>query len=278
MNVRNLFRTAMVAAPMAIMPMKGAAQSAAHVAENAQKIVVADTIKAAKTTVQDARTVVLKKWDGHFDGNVVDGKIGNGKLNYNEKAKTVLAETAPAKTTYDISGQFVHANGMPGNSAYRLDGVTRRGNNEYSVQALYGSGNGKSNFGGGIGYTRDFPLLDNHNGSKLEAYGKLSAVADIRRDRVTKPVDHLGIAHTTLVGGIKGNAKVGDFNLGADAYIGGGESIRIKANSDKKDTYSHFAWGAKIKAGFKNVYAFVTGGKAPETNGGFVGAGAGVKF
>lgn len=277
MNIRQTIKAAAVALPLAIAPMKSAAQSAAHVAENAQKIVAVDTAKVAKAGVQDARTIILKKWDGHFDGNVVNGRIGNGKLKYNEKAKTILAETATPKTTFDISGQYVHANGLP-SDAYKLEGYARRGNNEYGVVTQYASGNGKSNFGGGISYTRDFPLLDNHAGSKLEAYGKLSAIADIRRDKVTKPIDHLGIAHTTLVGGIKGNVKVGNVNLGADAYAGGGESIRIKANSDKKDTYSHLAYGAKIKAGFKNVYAFVTGGKAPETNGGFVGAGAGVKF
>ena len=215
MNIRNSIKAAAIALPMAIAPMKGAAQSAAHVADNAQRIVVADTAKAVKAGVQDARTVVLKRWDGHFDGSVVNGRIGNGKLLYNEKARTVLAETAPEKTVFDINGQFLHANGLPSN-AYRLEGTATKGHNEYGVATQYASGHGKSNFGGGISYARNFPLLDNHAGSNLQAFGKLSATADIRRMAV-EDKDHLGIAHATLVGGLRGNARLGNFNLGGEA-------------------------------------------------------------
>ena len=279
MNVKNYLKAAAVALPLAVAPVKASAQSQ-NIVKAAERVLAADTLKAMDAKAKDARVLTLTSYKGKFCGDVKAGKINNGTLDYAEKGHDVpLMELANAnkKTMIGFEGSYIHANGLP-SDAFKLEANIRRGNNEYGAHTMYSSGGGKSNFGGGGSYTRDFPLLNDHKGSKLEAFGRLSATADIRRDRVTKPIDHLGILHTDLVGGIKGNKKIGDFNLGGEAYVGGGESIRLKANSDKKDSYSHLSYGGKIKVGFKKVYAFVTGGKAPETEGGFIGAGAGVKF
>lgn len=277
------FKTLALAGTMALAPMSHASAQASRVAHSAQKIVVADTAKVAADSVKtmsDAfhQSPMVGRYKGHLDFSVGDGgRITKGQGYYTEKAHSLIPETTNQGVQFDVNGSYVMANGLPTN-AYRLEGSARQANNQYGVHTQYaGGGHGKSNFGGGVSYRRYFPLLNNHEGSKLEAFGDLSATADIRRMAI-QDKDHLGIAHATLVGGLSGNAKLGNFNLGGEAFVGGGESIRLKANADKKDSYSHFSWGARVKAGFKKVYAFFETGKSPVNEGTYNAVGAGVNF
>ena len=254
MNVRNFVKTAAVALPMAFAPMKGAAQSAAKVAENAQRIVAEDTIKAANTSgLQDARTVVLKKWNGHFDGSVKNGRIGDGNLVYNEKAKTLLPEKK-GKVDINIDANYIHGDELVNNGGFGLHGSAQAGNNLYDVAGLVAHKDPLTDFVAKASYTRLFPL-----GSGFAATAKGEAEGVIHR---VKTGDSWGAAYGSVKAGAKYEHKF-DNGMRVAAKAEAGPAFGFTEKEDRFHDFQkvRFVADGELEAGMNKVSLFVKGGK-----------------
>ena len=129
MNVRQTLKAMAVALPLALTPASKATAQAANIVKNAEKIVVTDTLKAMENKAVDSRTLLLKKYNGHFNGNVVNGKIGNGKLDYAEKGRLVPASEyadKANKTSLNFDATFIKADNLPA-PGFKIHGGLQKG-------------------------------------------------------------------------------------------------------------------------------------------------------
>ena len=88
MNMKTIKALA-IALPMSLCAGKAGAQSS-NILKAAERIVTTDSTVVAKDTLKaldakaaDARTYVMKKYNGHFNGNVRGGRIADGTLEMN---------------------------------------------------------------------------------------------------------------------------------------------------------------------------------------------------
>lgn len=241
-------KTLAVALPLATMAPKASAQ-ATRITEGAQKVLTGAAKDSLKTISHDPRTVSLSQYNGFYKGTVVNGKIGNGNLQYAEKGKTTLYEF-PTKTTFKADAAFIKADNLPA-PGFKIHGNAARGKDEYDVAFAYASKNGYSDMIANVAYTRNFPL-----GSGFTAYGKGGVNNLIRREAV-KGGDHHGIVTPHLDAGIKFDHKFSnDITVGATAEVGGGPSFYLKTDAGKTEVKRNVMYNAEGRVGMKKVEVF----------------------
>ena len=268
MNVRTI-KTLAAASMMAFgVSTKAVAQSAKTIQKAAQEIVTKDTIKTVKGDVRDARTVLLKKYHGHFDGNVKSGKIADGKLVYTEKGKTILPES---KNKVDIYADAGYVNGKDlVNGGIRLHGSAQTGNNLFDVTGVYAMKEPATDFVAKTSYTRLFPL-----NSEFALTGKAEAEGVIHR---VKGSDSWGAAYGSVQGGVKYAHKF-DNGMKVAAKAEAGPAIGFTEKEDVAHAFkkTQFVANAELEAGLNRTSVFVSGGK-DAVYGNNIGAGVRVQF
>ena len=274
MNVRQTLKAMAVALPLALTPASKATAQAANIVKNAEKIVVTDTLKAMENKAVDSRTLLLKKYNGHFNGNVVNGKIGNGKLDYAEKGRLVPASEyadKANKTSLNFDATFIKADNLPA-PGFKIHGGLQKGKDGADVTFGYASKNGYSDMIANASYTRNFPL-----GSGFTAYGKAGANTIIRREAV-KGGDHHGIFTPNLNAGMKYDHKFpSKVTVGATAEVGGGPAFYLKTDAGKTQVKRNVMYNAEARVGYKDVEVFGQAGR-DDILGNQFGVGTRVKF
>lgn len=254
MNVRSMIASTFAAAAM-MVPAKSGAQ-ANKVLNAAQNVVVADTVKAAKAGAQDAKTVLLKKYNGHFYGNVKNGKIAEGNLQYTEAGKTMFPEGAEKAKAEGI-GITIDAGVVSGkdmvNTGYRVQGAAQKGKDLFEVSGTYAMNEPQTDFIANASYTRLFPV--NKDVSLTAKAGVEGAIK-----RYTGQ-DNWGLAWPQVLGGAKFQHNFNGIKVGAKAEAGVGASIVEKEHINHDVAKAAFLANGEIEAGINNVSAFISGGK-----------------
>jgi len=256
MSIRTYLKAAAVALPLAFGGVKATAQSAQGVLKSAEKVVTTDTLKTMDQKAVDARTLLLKRYKGHFQGDVKNGRISNGSLDYKEAGKTVPAASvvnANSSAVVTAEGSYVHGSKLAG-AGYRLRGAVEKNHDTFDATAIFAKGNKKSDMVGDFSYTRNFPLT---NG--LNATGKLGAEGVAHK---VNGGDSYGTMAPHLTAGLKyQHAFDNGVKLGAKGEVGGAMPFNFKSETLKKVESPKFVANAEVEAGYKNVSAFVNGGK-----------------
>lgn len=275
MNVRQTLRAMAVAIPMALVPSSKVAAQSANVVKAAENVVAADTVRALDAKAAEGRTLLLKSYKGHFKGNVAQGRIADGSLDYAEKGRTVpmsdFATSDKTKLTFDasvISGRDLVGPG------FRMHAGAERSNNIVDVTGMYStkSGTGRSTMMVDGSYTRAFPL-----GSGFDALGTVGTRYTVQREAFAGG-DHHGVFSPELLGGIRYQHKFNNgVRVGAKGQVGGAHNILVKAEKYHPQTKTVVIANGEAEVGYKNVSLFANGGK-DATAGGFVGGGARVTF
>ncbi len=269
MNIRSI-RTLVAAGMMAIAApsTKAVAQSAKTIEKAAQEIVTKDTIKTVKGDVKDARTVLLKKYHGHFDGNVKSGKIADGKLTYTEKGKTILPEKS-GKVAISADAGYVNGKDLA-NGGIRVHGSAQTGNNVFDVTGVWAQKEPKTDWVAKASYTRLFPINQDF---ALTAKGEAEGV--IHR---VKGGDSFGEAWPqALVGGQYTHKFDNGMRVAAKAEAGAAFKITEKEHTFHDISSTKFVANAEVEAGMNRTSVFVSGGN-DAVMGANVGAGVRVKF
>lgn len=254
MNIGRTLKTLAVALPLSVAAPKAAAQ-ATQITEGAQKVITTTAKDTLKAMTQDARTVSLKQYNGHYRGSVVNGKIGNGNLQYAEKGKTVLYEAPGTKPNLSFDAAFITADKLPA-PGFKIHGAMEKGKDGVDVAFAYASKNGYSDMIANASYTRNFPL-----GSGFTAYGKGGVNNIIRREAVPGG-DHHGIVTPNLNAGLKFDHKFSNkVTLGATAEVGGGPAFYLKTDAGKTQVKRNVMYNAEVRAGFDKVEVFGQGGR-----------------
>lgn len=242
-------KTLAVALPLATMAPKASAQ-ATRITEGAQKVLTSAAKDSLKTVQHDPRTVSLSQYNGFYKGTVVNGKVGNGNMQYAEKGKTVLYEAPAGKTNLKFDAAFIKADNLPA-PGFKLHGGLEKGKNGYDVTFAYASKNGYSDMIANASYTRNFPL-----GAGFTAYGRGGANTIIRREAV-KGGDHHGIFTPNLNAGLKYDHKFPNkIRVGATAEVGGGPAIYLKTNAGKAEVKRNVMYNAEVRGGYDKVEVF----------------------
>ena len=270
MNIRSL-RTMAVAGLMAMgaSSSKVAAQSAAQTVKAAQEVVTKDTIKNVSGNVRDAKTILLKKYHGHFDGSVKNGKIADGSLEYAEKGKTVLPTT---KGGIDIKGDagYVWGSDLVNNGGFRLQGTAQTGNNIFGVSGLVAHKDPKTDFVAKANYTRLFPLSED-----FALTGKAEVEGVINRVRGG---DSFGQAWPQALVGAKYEHKFDNgVKVAAKGEAGAAFKITEKEHSYHDIPGAKFVVNGEAEVGLHRTSLFVSGGK-DAVYGNNIGAGVRVDF
>lgn len=270
MNIRSI-RTMAVAGMMALgaSSSKAVAQSAQGIEKAAQEIVTKDTIKTVKGDVRDARTILLKKYHGHFDGSVKSGKVADGRLKYTEKGKTILP---PAKNNgIAISADAGYVNGKDlVNGGIRVHGSAQTGNNVFDVTGVWAQKEPMTDWVAKGSYTRLFPVNNEFAvTAKAEAEGVIHRV---------KGGDSFGEAWPqALVGGQYTHKFDNGMRLSAKAEAGAAFKITEKEHTFHDIPGAKFVANGEIEAGLNRTSVFVSGGR-DAVMGNNVGAGVRVNF
>ena len=270
MNIKSIGKFA-VASLMAITPAtKVAAQSAAETTKAAQEIVTKDTIKTVQGNVRDAKTILLKKYHGHFDGNVKAGKIADGKLDYAEKGKTILPPEKSGKIDIKADAGYVFGDNLVNNGGFRIQGSAQTGNNLFGVSGLVAHKDPCTDFVAKANYTRLFPVSrDVAITAKAEAEGVINRV---------RGGDSYGQAWPQALVGAKYEHKFpSGMKFAARGEAGAGFKITEKEHSFHDIPNAKFVANAEAELGLNRTSVFVSGGK-DAVYGNNVGAGVRVQF
>ena len=252
MNMKSTLKALAVALPLSVAPVKASAQ-AAQITEGAQKVLTASAKDTLKVAAQDARTVVLKQYNGHYKGSVVNGKVGSGALDYAERGKTALYEEN-VKPNVHVGASFLSADKLP-SAGLKIEGGLVKEKNGFDVSFAYASKNGYSDMIADASYKRVLPL-----GSGFQAYGKAGANSHIYRQAVVGG-DHYGRFTPYAEGGISYDHKFPNkVTVGASAGVGGGPAIALKANPDKSQVVKNIHYGGEARVGYDKVEVFGRGG------------------
>lgn len=277
MNIRSL-KTMAVAGLMAFSAgtAKVAAQTAQGTLNKASEIVVKDSSKVAsdslaamKEGVRDARTILLKKYSGHFQGSVKQGRIADGSLEYAEKGKTILAPSKNAnKINFAVDGGVTTGSEMCNQVGYKFHGSAQKHNTKFDVTGIYAGKEPKSDFIAKASATQFFPL---NKDVSLLAKGEVEGA--IRRVRGG---DSFGEAWPQLLGGAKYEHK---FDNGMRVAVQGEAGVAAKI-TEKEHTFhdipsAKFVYNAEGEFGVNQVSGFVGATKDAATGNGVYG---GVRF
>lgn len=275
MSIKTYLKAAAVALPLMFSgASKATAQSAQGMVKSAEKVITAgDTLKAMDQKAADARTLLLKRYKGHFQGSVKNGRIANGTLNYQEKGHTIpvatLATNKNASTTLAVDGSYVGAKNLP-SAGYKLTGSAEKGHDAFEASALYAGAKGKHDVIGNVSYTRSFPLAQD-----LSATGKASVEGAAHK--ITNG-DSYGTIAPQLAAGLKyQHAFENGAKVGVKGELGGAQPFNFKSETLKSVGKTQFVANAEVEAGYKNVSAFVNGGK-DAIMGNNIGGGVRIKF
>lgn len=276
MSIKTYLKAAAVALPLMFSgASKATAQSAQGVMKSAEKVITAsDTLKAMDQKAADARTLLLKRYKGHFQGSVKDGKIANGTLNYQEKGHSVpvaslVSNNKTANTTLAVDGSFINAKNLP-STGYKLSGSAEKGNDAFDASAILARGNGQHAILGNVAYTRSFPLAKD-----LNATGKASVEGVARK---INGGDSYGTVAPQLATGLKyQHTFEGGARVGVKGEVGGALPFNVKSETLKSVDRAQFVANAEVEAGYKNVSAFVNGGK-DAIMGNNIGGGVRIRF
>ncbi len=268
MNIRSL-RTMAVAGLMAFSAgaTKVAAQNAQTTLDKASTIVAKDTAKVVKDGVQDARTVLLKKYSGHFQGSVKQGRIADGNLEYAEKGKTIL-EPKPNKINFALDAGVTTGDELCNNVGLRFHGSAKKHNTKFDVTGIYAGKEPKSDFIAKASATQYFPLNKDFS---LLAKGEAEGV--IRRVRGG---DSFGEAWPQVLGGARYEHK---FDNGMKVAVQGEAGPAFKI-TEKEHTFhdipkAKFVYNAEGEFGINQVSGFVGATKDAAAGQGVYG---GVRF
>lgn len=270
MSIKTYLKAAAVALPLALGSTKAAAQSTEGIVKNAQKVITTDTLKTMDQKAADARAYVIKKYSGHYSGSVKNGKIDNGTLEYSEKGKSVPAASASnPETSIYIEGSYVSGSKLP-SAGYRVAGGVEKGENAFDVAGVFSKGDGKTDVIGDVAYTRSFPLTE-----ELDATGKIGVEGVMHK---INGGDSYGSLYPQIKAGLKYNHKFdNDAFINVKGEVGGAAAVNFKSETLKTAESGKFVANAELEAGYKNVSAFVNGGK-DAAMGNNIGGGARVKF
>ena len=274
MNVVRGLKTLAVALPLSMMAGKASAQ-ASNIVKSAEKIVVGDTAKAAKSTLDtmasDAKTYVFKKYNGHFKGNVKGGKIADGTLEYAEAGKTMPLPVKKKGADISIGGGVFGSQYGP-SIGYRLDGAVEKSNNLYEARAMYSSKGKESFMSTGAFYSKLFPV-------SKDVDLALKGGADCTVKRLVG-TDHYGILTPQATAGVRFHHKFANGGrIGAKAEAGAAYKTYFKDDVKNVEPGKQFKFGCngEIEGGGENVTAFANGGIDP-IFGANAGGGVRVKF
>ncbi|MCD8377850.1 MAG: hypothetical protein LUB59_03585 [Candidatus Gastranaerophilales bacterium] len=251
MSIRTYLKAAAIALPLAFGGGKAAAQSQ-NIVKAAERIVAADTLKAMDNKAADAKTLLLKRYKGQYKGTVVNGKVGSGNLNYKEAGETVpVASIVNNNSKVTVDGGVYSAKDMP-SAVYKISGTFTKGNNEVAASSAYSHKTGNTHFIEDVSYARKFPLTRD-----LAATGRVGAVGEVAKVNG----DKMGQANPYIKAGLQYNHKfMGGAKVGAKAEVGGAAIIKHNDNTTKVKS-GKAIFNAEAEAGYKNVSAFVSGGR-----------------
>lgn len=279
MNIRSL-RTMAVAGLMAFSAgaTKVAAQTAQGTLNKASEIVVKDSAKVAKDSlgfakegVQDARTILLKKYSGHFQGSVKQGRIADGNLEYAEKGKTILAPSKNAnKINFAFDAGVTTGSEMCNEVGYRFHGAAKKHNTQFDVTGIYSGKEPKSDFIAKASATQYFPL---NKDISLLAKGEAEGV--IRRVRGG---DSFGEAWPQVLAGARYEHKFDNgMRVALQGEAGGAVKITEKEHTFHDIPSAKFVYNAEGEFGINQVSGFVGATKDAAAGNGVYG-GVRVRF
>ena len=266
MSIKTYLKAAAVALPLALGGGKAAAQSQ-NVIKAAEKIVATDTLR---TMGNDAKTLIIKSYKGTFNGNVVNGKIGNGTLSYMEKGRTVpVASLTNPKASLGIDGSFVHSQNLPG-IGYKLRGTAEKGADAFDAVGIYSTAKGNHSIIGDVAYTRSFPLSRD-----FAATGKVGVEGAVHKVVRGDSYGQLN-PHISAGAKFKHNFNNG-VTVGAKAEVGGAMPFNFKTHTRKSVENVKVIANGEVEAGYKNITGFVEGGR-DAVMGNNIGGGVRIKW
>lgn len=254
MSIRTYLKAAAVALPLAFGGVKAAAQSPTRVLKAAEKVVSTDTLKTMENKAADARTLVIKKFKGQYQGSVKSGKLADGNLSYEEKGRTVpVASILNQKSSLSVDGSYVSGSKLP-SAGYRLAGNAQKGNDAFSAAGVVSKDSKQTDVIGDVAYTRVFPLSQD-----LSATGSIGVEGAMHK---VKDADSYGSLYPRLTAGLKyrHNFDNGAF-VGVKGEVGGAPEINFKSETLKTFNGGKFIADGEVEAGYKHISGFVAGGQ-----------------
>lgn len=258
-------KTLALATMMAVGGGKAAAQNATHIAESAKTVVVEDTAKAVKNGVRDARTVLLKRYNGSFKGKVTEGGVV-GDLTYNERGKVVPASVLDqGKKGVDIAigADYVYGNDLVNHNGFGLTGTAEYATNRFGVSGLVSHKDPRTDFVADINYTKLFPVNSNFAfTAKAEAEGVIHRESGNTVKGAKKRIDNFGVLYPQVKGGAEYKQDLGH-NVSMTVKGEGGVAATIVRKEDTPHGLKGvgFVGGGEVAFRSGNFTAFVGGGK-----------------
>ena len=187
MNIKQTLKTAAVALPMVLGgTSNAAAQTAAHTAQTAGRVVAADTLKAMDNAAVDARTFIMHQIDS----------IAHAKA---DSISRVKADSIDGKKVrFGVDAEYISARHLP-QDGISLHAQARKGKDVYDATGVFAGKHNRATMFFDGSYTRRFPV--SKNDSTLNLTGSVGGTATIVRTH--EPVsDQYGIYSPRITGGI----------------------------------------------------------------------------
>lgn len=262
-SIKTYVKAAAIAVPMMVGGAKASAQT---VAKEVRTVPAGETLKVMEQKTSDVKRIV-RNYKSRYTASIKNDSIVSSNVSYEETGKALSSDTVVVKTISDCSktkytagAGVVSGKNLPA-EGFKLEGKAERNQDAFNVSGIVS----KKTFGpkkqeihvvGDIAYTRSFPIKSVDG---LSATGKVGVEgAMIKKDGH----DSYGAIYPELRAGMKFNKGFdNNVKIGARVDAGVAQPVYFRTQSIHPSKSIKPVVNVEAEAGYKNVSAFVSGGK-----------------